>query len=157
AMLCAPRRPRAHLRYLSTLMLAACTTVASPKPPASAQALPPSVTALQDAFTQVAESVSGSVVAIRIEAKRKIESPSSPFDEWFGNGRGRGGGADQYQIQRGTGSGVVLRADGYILTNKHVVENASRVEVVFRDGRKLIGKTLGIDDATDLAVVKVEA
>ncbi|HEX2679485.1 MAG TPA: trypsin-like peptidase domain-containing protein, partial [Polyangiales bacterium] len=91
------------------------------------------------------------------EAKRKIDNPlqGTPFDEWFGGGR-RGGG-QQYQIQRGTGAGVVLRADGYILTNKHVVENASRVEVVFHDGRKLVGKTLGIDDATDLAVVKVDA
>ncbi len=66
-------------------------------------------------------------------------------------------GNPQFQIQHGTGSGVVLRADGFILTNKHVVDNASRVEVVFRDGHKAIGKVVGIDDATDLAVVKVEA
>ncbi|HKP62323.1 MAG TPA: trypsin-like peptidase domain-containing protein [Polyangiales bacterium] len=114
-----------------------------------------SAEALQAAFVQVAESVSKSVVAMRIESRRKLVNPFEgfPFGEWFGGP----GQRDQYQIQRGTGSGVVLRADGYILTNKHVVEDASRVEVVFQDGQHLVGKTVGIDDATDLAVVRVQA
>jgi serine protease Do len=112
--------------------------------------------AVQAAFTYVAESVSPSVVAIRIEARRKLSNPFDgfPFGDWFDNPGPRG---DQYQVQRGTGSGVVIRSDGYILTNKHVVEGASRVEVVFKDGQHLVGKTVGIDDATDLAVVKVQA
>jgi Do/DeqQ family serine protease len=111
--------------------------------------------ALQRAFTEVAESVSRSVVAMRVESRRKLTNPFDglPFGEWFSPGP-RG---DQVQIQRGTGSGVVIRGDGYILTNKHVVEDASRVELVFQDGRLLVGKTVGIDDATDLAVVKVQA
>jgi serine protease Do len=109
---------------------------------------------LERAFTEVAESVSKSVVAMRVESRRKLTNPfdGSPFGEWFAPGP-----RDQVQIQHGTGSGVVIRGDGYILTNKHVVEGASRVEVVFKDGRLLVGKTVGIDDATDLAVVKVQA
>lgn len=112
--------------------------------------------AVQTAFTAVADSVSPSVVAMRIEARRKLSNPFEgfPFGDWF-DAPGRGG--DQYQVQRGTGSGVVIRSDGYILTNKHVVEGASRVEVVFKDGQHRVGKTVGIDDATDLAVVKVDA
>jgi serine protease Do len=111
---------------------------------------------LENAFTQVAESVSSSVVAIHIESRRKLVNPFGgfPFGDWFG---GPDSGRDQYQVQHGTGSGVVIRSDGYILTNKHVVENASRVEVVFRNGTHLQGKAVGIDDATDLAVVKVDA
>ena len=109
---------------------------------------------LETAFTGIAESVSKSVVAIRIESRRKLVNPFGgiPFGELFGLPEGH----EQYQIRRGTGSGVVIRADGYILTNKHVVESASRVDVVFKDGSQLHGKTIGIDEATDLAVVKVE-
>src|SRR5689334_21660317 len=70
---------------------------------------------LESAFTGVAESVSKSVVAIRIESRRKLVNPFGgfPFGELFGLPEGR----EQYQIQKGTGSGVVIRADGYILTN----------------------------------------
>jgi S1-C subfamily serine protease len=81
----------------------------------------PALSALESfesAFTEVAESVSKSVVSIRVEARRKLVSPFGglPFGEWFGMPEGH----EQYQIQRGTGSGVVIRSDGYILTNKHV-------------------------------------
>ncbi|HKU38245.1 MAG TPA: trypsin-like peptidase domain-containing protein [Polyangiales bacterium] len=147
---------------------ALCATLAAalgPAPDATsaqpAQTPPPaaagisSAEALQAAFIHVAESVSQSVVSMRVESRRKLVNPFEgfPFGDWLG-GQGQ---RDQYQIQRGTGSGVVLRADGYILTNKHVVEEASRVEVVFQDGQHLIGKTVGVDDATDLAVVRVQA
>ena len=132
------------------------TSPASGSSPAVAAAVAHSaLESLESAFTQVAESVSSSVVAIRIESRRKLRSPFGgfPFGELFGLPEER----DQYQIQHGTGSGVVIRSDGYILTNKHVVEGASRVDAVFRDGTHLHGKTVGVDDATDLAVVKVEA
>jgi serine protease Do len=126
-------------------------SVADAQAPAEARA---ALEGLETAFTGIADSVSKSVVAIRIESRRKMVNPFGgfPFGELFGLPEGR----EQYQIQRGTGSGVVIRADGYILTNKHVVEGASRVDVVFKDGTQLHGKTVGIDDATDLAVVKVE-
>jgi serine protease Do len=61
------------------------------------------------------------------------------------------------QKQRGNGSGVVVSADGYILTNNHVVGKADSIEVKLADGRKFKGKVVGIDQLTDLAVVKIEA
>ena len=57
----------------------------------------------------------------------------------------------------GTGSGVIYDADGWILTNRHVVENASELIVILNDGREFTGTTYGIDTLTDLAIVKIDA
>ncbi|WIW71132.1 S1C family serine protease [Anaerosinus gibii] len=59
-------------------------------------------------------------------------------------------------VDQGTGSGVIFDANGYIVTNNHVVENAQEIVVSLSDGRTLNGKVVGTDPATDLAVVKVE-
>jgi len=55
-----------------------------------------------------------------------------------------------------TGSGVVLTTDGYIITNEHVISNASRVEVTLNDNRVYQAKIVGIDKSTDLAILKIE-
>lgn len=57
----------------------------------------------------------------------------------------------------GVGSGVVIDEKGYILTNNHVIDDAERLKVTFTDGRVLRGKVVGSDEATDLAVMRVEA
>ena len=75
-------------------------------------------------------------------------------EDFFGiepNSGGRGG------IERGTGSGFVIGADGVILTNAHVVEGADTVNVTLKDGRSFQGQVLGADKVTDVAVVKIEA
>lgn len=59
--------------------------------------------------------------------------------------------------QRGTGSGVIISADGYILTNEHVAGNASKLMVKLADGREFKAKLVGSDPETDLAVIKIEA
>jgi serine protease Do len=63
----------------------------------------------------------------------------------------------QVLVEQGTGSGVIFDAQGYIATNYHVVENAQEISVSLSDGRTFDGKVIGVDPATDLAVVKVEA
>lgn len=60
-------------------------------------------------------------------------------------------------VERGAASGVIFDANGYIVTNNHVVDGAQSISVSFADGRTLDGKVVGTDPATDLAVVKVEA
>jgi serine protease Do len=57
----------------------------------------------------------------------------------------------------GTGSGVIFNADGWILTNRHVVEEASELTVVLNDGRQFAGEVYGIDTLTDLAIIKIDA
>ena len=61
------------------------------------------------------------------------------------------------RVERGTGSGFILSADGQVLTNAHVINGADTVSVVLKDGRTFDGKVLGVDPVTDVAVVKIEA
>lgn len=68
--------------------------------------------------------------------------------DWFNN---------QVQVEQGVGSGVIFRADGYIVTNTHVIRGAREIIVSLPDGRSLEGKIIGADDVSDIAVVKVEA
>ncbi len=63
---------------------------------------------------------------------------------------------EERSAQRGSGSGVIINADGYIVTNNHVIKGASRILVTTQDKRRLEGKVIGADASSDLAVVKVE-
>ncbi len=81
--------------------------------------------------------------------------PGGPF-----SGNGRGGMRvvpQQPQLEHGIGSGVIVSADGYIVTNNHVVEGAKDIKVTLSDRRVLNGKVVGTDKLTDVAVVKVNA
>jgi S1-C subfamily serine protease len=60
------------------------------------------------------------------------------------------------RVERGTGSGFILSADGKVITNAHVVDGADRVKVTLRDGRELEGKVIGIDPVTDIAAVQLD-
>ena len=108
-------------------------------------------TQLSDAFASVAEHVSPSVVTIRVEAKQ--EMPQMFRHPLFG-GRGNG---QEGGVTKGSGSGVIFRADGAILTNNHVVEHATRISVILKDGRNFKAKVVGTDPAVDLAVLKIDA
>ena len=60
-------------------------------------------------------------------------------------------------VTRGAGSGVIISADGYIVTNKHVIENSNKITVTTKDGKSYDGQLIGYDDETDLAVLKIKA
>jgi serine protease Do len=107
-------------------------------------------TLLSDAFASVAEHVSPSVVTIKVEAKQEL--PQMFRNPFFGGGDPEQGGA-----VHGSGSGVVFRADGSILTNNHVVQHATRIDVQLKDGRSFRAKVVGTDPAVDLAVLKIDA
>jgi serine protease Do len=83
------------------------------------------------------------------------EDPFQDFFRRFGipGPEGRG----QFRPQRGSGSGFIVTADGYILTNAHVVSDADQVTVKMNDRREYQAKVIGVDQATDVAVIKIEA
>ncbi|MGC1306831.1 MAG: HhoA/HhoB/HtrA family serine endopeptidase [Phormidesmis sp.] len=100
---------------------------------------------------------------VRINSARTVTAsnrrPAIFNDPFFREFFGDIGVPDQptQRVERGTGSGFILDANGTILTNAHVVEGADEVTVTFKDGRELRGEVIGEDSLTDVAVIKVEA
>jgi serine protease Do len=101
------------------------------------------------AWVEIAKAVKPAVVNVSVKGERKAEGPADELMQRFGRSPRR-------QV-RGLGSGFVINADGYVVTNNHVVDGATEIRVKFSDGREVSGKVVGRDDKTDLALVKVEA
>ena len=104
-------------------------------------------------LTYAAENAVKAVVNIR--ATVTVESrtmPRDPFFEFFGYPQG----GMQREAEAG-GSGVIISEDGYIVTNNHVVNNATKLRVTLHDGRAYDAKVIGTDPATDVALIKIEA
>jgi S1-C subfamily serine protease len=104
---------------------------------------------------------------VRIDTERTITRQVDPlmndpfFRRFFGEGglmpQGPSGSASPYEEHlQGQGSGFIVDADGTILTNAHVVEGADKVTVILKDARRVEGTVLGVDEVTDLAVVKIK-
>ena len=114
-------------------------------------------------LTYAAENAVKAVV--NIEAIQQVDVSSGygggaydPFFEFFGipQGYGRRGGQPQTQERRAGGSGVIISDDGYIVTNNHVIEDATKLRVKLNDGRKFDAKVIGTDPTTDVALIKAE-
>ncbi len=118
----------------------------------------------ENAIADIAESAAPSVV--NIDTQMSVSMPRDVFH----NGRGFGNfefffgpgfqGTPQAPRRfesRGSGSGVIVRKDGYILTNNHVVKNATDIKVTLNDKQVFKGKVVGRDSFTDLALVKIDA
>jgi serine protease Do len=113
-------------------------------------------------FSQVVEEVSPSVVNVRVAKEVKASGRpfgGSPFgffgDSPFGQFFGMPEGGDH--LEQGSGSGVIVSADGYILTNNHVISGVDEITVVMSGGEQYDAKVVGADPRTDVAVIKVDA
>lgn len=113
-------------------------------------------------FTKTAEQVMNAVVHIRSTRNAAEGASADPFaqapdifDFFFGPERGMPG-PEGRQPSVGEGSGVIISADGYIVTNNHVIAEADDLEVTFHDNRSYKARLIGTDPNTDLAVIKVE-
>ncbi|MFQ3628773.1 MAG: HhoA/HhoB/HtrA family serine endopeptidase [Cyanobacteriota bacterium] len=124
--------------------------VANESPPLSLPSAQP-----YNFIAAAAERVGPAVV--RIDASRtvsRVPPGASPFfRRFFGE---EGPGAPE-RLQRGTGSGFVIAANGRIITNAHVVEGVDTVRVTLRDGREFSGRVVGADQVTDVAAIAIDA
>ena len=110
---------------------------------------PPAVAEAPGSLRMAAKKASPAVVSINT-SKAAVQNPRSN-DPWFRFFFGDQG----QQAQTGLGSGVIVSADGYVLTNNHVVEGADEIEVVLNDSRHARAKVVGTDPDSDLAVLKI--
>ena len=106
-------------------------------------------------FTYAAESAVDAVVYVKVKATQAApEMPGSIFDFFFGMPQQ---GAPRQRERVGSGSGVIIREDGYIVTNNHVIDGATEIEVTLNNNEKYSAVLVGTDPATDVALLKVEA
>ena len=154
------------LAAISIFTLAGCKTglfnsgtapdapIAPPEPPA-----PVVVDGIRTSYADIVEKTAPAVVSINSE--RKAQTADAP---------GGGGFFDQFpfqlpqqprqqerpQVERGVGSGVIVSADGTVMTNNHVVEDAEKITVEMNDNKSFQAKVVGLDPPSDLAVLKIE-
>ena len=102
-------------------------------------------------FTYAAESAVGAVVYVEVTVTQEYQIDDPFFRFFFGDG------GSQQSEQKGSGSGVIIRPDGYIVTNNHVVANATKIEVTLNDNKKYPAKVVGTDPVTDVALIKIDA
>ena len=104
-------------------------------------------------FTLAAETAVDAVVYVEVTVKAQQQYQMDPFFRFF-----FGDEMTPYnREQKGSGSGVIIRNDGYIVTNNHVVNGASAVKVVLNNNKEYEARIIGTDPATDVAIIKIDA
>jgi serine protease Do len=117
-------------------------------------------------FADIVAKVKPAVISVRVKMEKEETPglsedevpfpPGSPFDRFFRRFGNPNGGEGHRQLVTGQGSGFFLTADGYAVTNNHVVQNADNVQVTTDDGKTYTAKVIGTDPRTDLALIKVD-
>jgi serine protease Do len=125
--------------------------------PVAAQGSSPAGGLGLDTFRDIARAVNDGVV--NINTSKLVRRPRNPFHDFFGEsqeGPLRPESRSERMRQTSLGSGFVIHADGYILTNRHVIEGADEIDVSFADGKDYEAKVVGQDARTDVALIKIE-
>lgn len=99
-------------------------------------------------FTLAAEKTVNAVVHVRTESE--VDTPYNPWMELFGYEEG------EAQVQHGSGSGVIISNDGYIVTNNHVIEGATKISISLNNNKSYNGRIIGTDPSTDIALIKID-
>ncbi len=178
-MSCRGSARRAALLFVASLALTACSGSSSAQtaaPSAPVRTAPPEsshtesaggpVVALPD-FSALVEHYGPAVVNVDVVEHSQQpgatggggdgDESEDPFNDFFRRFGIPSPGPRSQQPQHGTGSGFIVSADGYILTNAHVVSNSDQVKVRLTDRREFQAKVIGVDQRTDVAVIKIDA
>ena len=117
-------------------------------------------------FADVVDHVRGAVVSVKVKATETADvndeleiphiAPGDPLERFFKHFGEEGGRHLKPHLTQAQGSGFIISADGYVVTNNHVVENASEVSVTLDDGKTLPATIVGTDKKTDLALLKIK-
>lgn len=144
--------------FALTLLLAASAVapaLAAPAPAISQEPLvaprriPAGAGQVQLSFSPIVKTAGPAVV--NVFSRRTVRQQIDPFFEFF-----RGGGAPRERVEQSLGSGAIVRADGIIVTNNHVIEGGEQLSVVLADRRELPARVLLADARADLAVLKID-
>jgi serine protease Do len=111
---------------------------------------------LNAAYEATYQVVAPSVVILDVTKPSKPGAGNHPFNGFDLFDHGQEGEESSEQPEQSEGSGVIMRSDGYILTNNHVISGAEKIRIRLKDGRSFPAKIVGTDDRTDLAVVKID-
>jgi len=157
-----------YKRLLLFFGLILITAVAS-----GAEISSPELGGIENAVITIASTTGKAVVSISTEHTQKIKGGKRLyFNQPFGGNQSPFGGDENFQKffddfsgglpdrefkQRGLGSGVIINAEGYILTNEHVIKDADKIIVTLPDGREFKGEIKGADPRSDLAVIKINS
>jgi Do/DeqQ family serine protease len=140
------RATRVLIPAFAALSLAASGASAQPTP--GARVAPSSAIGMKQSFAPVVRRAAPAVV--NISSKRMVRQQVDPFWEMFGRG------APRNRIEGSLGSGVIVRADGVIVTNNHVVAGGTEITVALADRREFTARIMLADPRTDLAVLKID-
>jgi len=130
--------------------------------PASYAAISKAPRALDTDFTLAAELSINAVVHVKTKTPVQIQQGfgggfMDPFEFFFGPQQRPQQRQQEAPMQEGSGSGVIISPDGYIVTNNHVIDKSKEIEVVLNDKRSFKAKLVGTDPNTDIALLKIEA